>query len=59
MKLRFTMVAEIEIKDLKYYEATSLEEAVANQAKWIDDGAVDPYDLVGEVCKITVEGVQE
>ena len=58
MKLIITMVVEQEIKDMEelkaYYEADTLEEAVANQQMWIDEGACDLHDLIEGAVKTTV-----
>jgi hypothetical protein len=37
MKLRITVVCDLEVEDLSDYEATTIEEAAANQKRWFDD----------------------
>jgi hypothetical protein len=60
-RLRVTIVAEWKVrkKDLAYYEARTIEEAAANQQKWVDENEVDIGDIAGvaESVTCTVEAV--
>jgi hypothetical protein len=60
MKLKFTITFENEILDLSHYEATTLQEAVENQTKWLKEGAIGVLDLVESAVegsiKLVVEG---
>jgi hypothetical protein len=59
MRLRITITSEIEVTDLSHYDATTLEEAAANQQKWIDNGDHDPLDFMDwDEASIKVEPVK-
>jgi hypothetical protein len=58
MKLKITITDEVEIDDLRNYEATTLEEAAKNQQLWADSGEMDLTEMVNwDRAKITVEPV--
>jgi hypothetical protein len=57
MRMILTFQCELEIDDLEDYEATTLEEAVANQKKWWENGTCDPYDFAGDMMLVDIKGV--
>lgn len=57
MKLITTIRIEREITEEQMksdFEASTIDEAVANQQDWIDDGSIDVYDLIDGSGTITV-----
>jgi hypothetical protein len=57
MKLITTIRIEQEITEEQMesdFEASTIDEAVANQQSWIEDGSIDIYDLIDGPLTITV-----
>jgi hypothetical protein len=61
MKLRFILVMECGVSHLEHYNASTLEEAVINQQRWIDEGDFDILDIVlnSEIKLVKVEAVRD
>ena len=60
-KLVVTIVAEISVpdEDLKFYDASDIHEAAADQARGLDEGECGVDDLVsGCVSSVTIVGVE-
>lgn len=62
MKIRTTVtfVVDTEVDDLEVYEATTLDEAVANQKQWFDadPGTAVELAYIAENVSISVEGIE-
>jgi hypothetical protein len=58
MKLRITIVSEVNFHNLRNYEAKTIEEAVANMARWFEDGHIDLWDEIDlENAQVKFEAV--
>jgi hypothetical protein len=54
-KLKVTLTFEVEVSDLSHFGAATIEEAAANQKKWLEDGTHGVGDLLSYGDYISVE----
>ena len=59
MKLKATITAEWEVKELSHYDALTIEEAAMNQQKWLDEGIVEIFDLFDTANSVVITAVPE
>lgn len=61
MKLKWTVVFEIEVGDLKHYNADTLQEAAQNQKQVIEEGLMSLDDCIafGNILSYDIEPVEE